>query len=196
MADDSKPIAPPDWISKTLATVDAISGYTYVALAVAAGLILFLPSPLAGIDLGPIRKDWGGWIVVGMIAFALLAVARVARTIHPVIANARIARSDRRARTMRQADVLKHLDTLSVDERIILARCLANNERSIISNYLNGPLTMLVTKGLFQMAPTRLFTPMKMPYVIPDFVWAALQKRKVEFRLKETRNDGTGWMRR
>src|ERR1700691_4735319 len=141
MADESRPVAPPDWISKTLATLDAISGYTYVALAVAAALILFVPSPLDGIDLGPIRKDWGGWIAACMVAFALLAIAKIARTIHPMIANAWIARSDRRARTMRQADVLNHLNTLSLNERNLLARCLTNNERSIISNYLNAPLT-------------------------------------------------------
>src|ERR1700680_1854890 len=133
MAEDSKPVAPPDWVSQTLATLDTVSGYTYVALAVAAGLILFLPSPLFGTDLSSIRKDWGGLVAVGMIVFALLAVAKIARAIHPMIANAWLARSDRRARTMRQADVLNHLHTLSLDERNLLARCLANNERSIIS---------------------------------------------------------------
>jgi hypothetical protein len=84
MADDARPIAPPDWISKTLATLDAISGYTYAALAAAAALVLFVPSPLGAIDLGPIRKDWGGWIAVCMVAFGLLAVAKIARPQPPL----------------------------------------------------------------------------------------------------------------
>jgi hypothetical protein len=196
VAEDSKPVEPSDWVSKTLATLDAINGYTYTALAIAAGLILFLPSPLLGIDLSPIRRDWGAWIVAGVILFALLAVAKCARAVHPMIGNALLARSARRARNMRQADVLKHLDTLSIDERNILAYRLAKNERSMVSSYLNGPLTMLVAKGLFQMTPTPIFTATKMPYTIPDFVWTELQKRKEEFPLPETRNDGTGWMRR
>ena len=181
MAEDSKPSAPPDWVSKTLATLDAISGYTYAALAAACGLILFLPSPLLGIDLAPIRRDWGGWIVVGMIAVAFLALAKMARAVHPLIANAIVARSARRALNMKQAEILAHLDALSVAERNLLACCLANNEKTIISNYLNGPLTMLVAKGIVRMAPNPIFTPMKMPYIIPDFVWAELQRRRAEF---------------
>jgi hypothetical protein len=194
MADENRPIAPPDWISKTLATLDAISGYTYVALAAAAALIIFAPSPL-GVDFGPIRKDWGGWIAACMVIFALLALAKIARAIHPMIVNEWIARADRRARAMEQADVLDHLSTLSLDERDILAYCLANNERSIVSNYLNAPLTMLVTKGIFQMAPNPIFTPMQVPYMIPNFVWRELQNRRAEFPLRR-RNDGTSWMRR
>jgi hypothetical protein len=200
MAEDSKPVASPDWISKTLATLDAISGYTYAALASACGLVLFLPSPLFGVDVSQVRRDWVGWIAVGMITFALLALAKIARAIHPVIANAVVARSARRALHMKQAEVLAHLDALSVEERYLLAHCLANNEKTIISNYLNGPLTMLVTKGIFRMAPNPIFTPMKMPYIIPDFVWAELQRRKAEFPPEDPNHRHErlrhGWMAR
>jgi hypothetical protein len=181
MTEDSKAVAPPEWISKTLATLDAISGYTYAALVIACGLVLFLPSPLFEIDLAPLRSAWGGWVVVGMIGFASLTFAKIARAIHPLLANALVARSERRLLRANQAKVLIHLDTLSIDERRLLAECIAANQRGIVSNYLNGPLTLLVSKGIFQMAPNPIFTERKMPYIIPDFVWTELQKRKAEF---------------
>jgi hypothetical protein len=72
---------PLDWISRTLHAFDAVSGYTFAALAVAGVLILRLPS-LLGIDLTPVRQSWGGWIVVATVAFSLLAGARILRVGH------------------------------------------------------------------------------------------------------------------
>ena len=187
MTEDSKAVAPPDWVSKTLATLDAISGYTCAALAIACGLVLFFP-PLVGIDLAPIRNAWGGWISMGMIGFALLAAARMARAIHTVGANALATRSARRALELKQSVVLGHLETLSEDERKIIEWCVKNNQRGLVSNYLNQPLALLTTKGIFEVAPPLLFTPMKMPYLIPDFVWNELQQRKTEFAPKSTGN--------
>jgi hypothetical protein len=197
MAEDNKPVAPPDWVSKTLATLDAISGYTYAALAIAAALILFIPSSTFGVDLAPIRKAWGAWLFAAMIALALLAIAKVVRAIHPLVGKGLLALSARRARKMKRAEILSHLDSLSEEERNLLAHCVSTNQRSIIGNYLNGALTMLVSKGLFQMAPNPIFTPARMPYLIPDFVWAELQKRKAQFQYKEPPpgERGTGWMR-
>ena len=187
MTEDSKAVAPPDWVSKTLATLDAISGYTCAALAISCGLLLFFP-PLLGIDLAPIQNAWGGWITAGMIGFALLAAARMARAIHTVVANALVVRSARRALELKQSEVLRHLDTLSDDERKILEWCVKNHQRGIVSNYLNQPLALLTTKGIFEVAPPPLFTLMKMPYLIPDFVWNELQQRKTEFTPKSTGN--------
>jgi hypothetical protein len=56
MAEESKSVTPPDWISKTLATLDAISGYTYAALAIAAGLILFRPITRFDTELAPMSN--------------------------------------------------------------------------------------------------------------------------------------------
>jgi hypothetical protein len=197
MVEDSKPIAPPDWISKTLATLDAISGYTYAALAVAAGLILLAPVWQFGTELAPIRKEWGGWLFAAMIVFVLLAIAKAIRAIHPMIGNAFRAYTGRRKRRRQQAEILAHLDTLSEEERNYVAHFVANNERSTVGNYLNGTLTMLVSKGLFQMVPNPIFTPARVPYIIPDFVWKELQKRKTQFQYKEppASERGTGWMR-
>ncbi len=180
MAEEGNPISPPEWVSKTLATIDAISGYTYAALAVAGGVIIFLPSPIFGVDLGPLRKVWGAWIGAGTIAFAVLMIAKMARTFHTWVVSALIVRNARRAQGMREADVLAHLATLSNEERKLLARCLADNRRSVMGNHLNASLVQLASKGLFEI-PTQISTPMQMTYVIPDFVWVALQERKADF---------------
>jgi hypothetical protein len=47
------------------------------------------------------------------------------------------------------------------------------------------------------MAPNPIFTPTQVPYIIPDFVWRELQKRKAQFQYKEpsASERGTGWMR-
>jgi hypothetical protein len=198
MTQENTPVAPPDWVSKALATLDAISGYTCAALAVAAGLILFIPSPLLGIELGPIRKDWGGFIASAMIVLALLAIARSIRSIHSIISKALLARSAQRARDGRKAEVLAHLDALSEDERNFMAYCLKNNQRSTVGNTMHGTVAMLAAKGLMLATPGGpAFSPAKMPCIIPDFVWVELKKRKALFRYKEppAGERGTGWMR-
>jgi hypothetical protein len=151
-------IIPPDWVSKTLATLDAISGYTYTALAFAGGLILFLPSPMFGIDLSPIRAQWSAWIGVGVIVFAALAIGKLVRTIHGTVASAWAIHKMQRGQKKRKAEVLAHLDTLSEDEKRLLSNCLADNRRSVIGNYLDAPLVRLPSKGIFEI-PTQISRP-------------------------------------
>jgi hypothetical protein len=55
MAEDD-PSQVSDVVSKVLAAFEAVSGYTFVAIAAAGAIILELPSPFLGIDLTVGRK--------------------------------------------------------------------------------------------------------------------------------------------
>lgn len=68
----------PDWIARTLAILDALSGWVLLALTIALGVVLFAPTP-PGIDLEPIRRDWGGWIFFGQVVLGFLTLARFAQ---------------------------------------------------------------------------------------------------------------------
>jgi len=206
MFETGTPIAPPEWVSKLLATIDTVSGYTFALLAVACGLILWLPSPILGIDLNPVRLGWSAWIALALVFFASLSMAKVLRTAHAAARNASKRRSARREReahvaetarrrTDRERDILRHLDTLSDAERHLLARCIASGERGIVGSYINGPLVLLTSKGIFEMRPNPIFTPARTPYLIPEFVWVELQRRRNEFPYDpNSAYSRNGWM--
>ena len=65
----------PDWISKTLSVLAALSGWFLLAMTVALAVVLFAPTP-EGIDLATIRQEWGGWIFAALVVFGCLAIAR------------------------------------------------------------------------------------------------------------------------
>ncbi|MBN8543651.1 MAG: hypothetical protein J0M34_05245 [Alphaproteobacteria bacterium] len=68
----------PDWTAKVLSALDTVSGWTCFAIAVAMGMILFLPTT-AGIDLTVIREAHGGWLFFAMVLCAALTFARILR---------------------------------------------------------------------------------------------------------------------
>lgn len=119
MTDNQNPTSS-DWISKTLAAIDSVSGYTFSALAIAGALVLFLPSPFLGIDFSPIKKEYGGWIGAGVIACIALAMAKTIRSLHATIATAWLNHKAKRAQRFQQSDVLAYLDTLSEGEKLYL----------------------------------------------------------------------------
>jgi hypothetical protein len=72
-------------ISKFLAFIDRVSGFTLLGLATAGSLILALPSPFLGIDVAPIRTGWDGAAILGAtIVACCLWVAKVLRGFHNV----------------------------------------------------------------------------------------------------------------
>ena len=120
----SKPIEPPEWVSKTLATLDTISGYTFAFLALAGAFVLWNPSPFYGIDLAPLRSSWGGWILGGIVTCLCLAAAKVARGIHAAMAGVLSRRTDRR---LSEAAEKKERETKAAAE----AACDGRNKRSV-----------------------------------------------------------------
>lgn len=190
----------PDWIAKTLAILDALSGWVLLALTIALGIVLFAPTPL-GIDLQPIRRDWGGWIFVGLVVFGFLTLARFAQWAAATVRSAlqrqreRVEEEERRrqAHEREQAEVareqeeraqyksrvLAHLDTLSSEERDALKYLVEHNQRTDVGPLHFGVLHTLHTKGLLEVQ-AGILTPMRAPHTVPDFVWNALLVRRDE----------------
>lgn len=83
MTDSPNPATASDFVTKLLATFDSISGYTILAVALACAAVLALPSPLLGIDLGPLRTGMIGAIIAGIgILAACLVAAKILRAAH------------------------------------------------------------------------------------------------------------------
>ena len=190
----------PDWIAKTLAILDALSGWVLLALTIALGVVLFAPTP-PGIDLEPIRRDWGGWIFFGQVVFGFLTLARflqwAAATVRSALQRQRerveeeerqrqahkreeaeVAR-EKEERTQYESRVLAHLDTLSNEERDALKYLVEHNQRTAVGVLHFGALHTLHTKGLLEV-PAGILTPMEAPHTVPDFVWNALLVRRDE----------------
>lgn len=194
MADEApQRIEPPEWISKTLATLDAISGYTFGSLAVAGAIVIWSPPGLFGVDLGPLRATWGGYILVGTIAFACLAVAKVLRTIHASIDRRRRERTARdqaeaRARQEREAEeaarqrsaevIRRRCASLSQGERSLVAFCLLENRQSIVLPMANAFAVQLVHKELLAEGGGR---PTGRVFTFPDDVWAHVTAQRDDF---------------
>ena len=179
----------PDWIVRTLAILNALSGWVFLALAIALGVFLFAPTP-AGIDLELIRQNWGGWLYLGLVVFGFLALARFAQWVAGTV---RSAIRQRREGIDREAEleneqqqqeehretVLGHLDTLSSEERDVLKYLVENNQRTAVGSMVSGALHTLYTKGLLEVAPG-ILTPLQASHTVPDFVWDALIERSDE----------------
>lgn len=190
----------PDWIAKTLAILDALSGWVLLALTIALGVVLFAPTP-PGIDLEPIRRDWGGWIFFGQVVFGFLTLARFVQWAAATVRSARQRQRERveeeerqrqahkreeaevarekEERTQYESRVLAHLDTLSSEERDALKYLVENNQRTAVGVLVFGVLHTLRTKGLLEVQ-TDILTPMKAPHTVPEFVWNALLVRRDE----------------
>lgn len=161
----------PDWIAKALSVLSALSVWVLLALTAALGFILFAPPP-DGIDLGPIRRDWGGWIFSGLVVFGFLTLARFTQWVTAKI-------KTRSIRAQHERDVLSHLDTLSDEENKALKYLVENNQRTAVGVMHFGVLNTLRSKGLLEINTT-LLTPMDAPHTVPAFVWEALFKKKNE----------------
>jgi hypothetical protein len=180
-------IGSPDWISKLLATIDAISGYTYAALTVAVGVALWGPSPFLGIELKALRQQWGPWLLVAMFAFLCLTVAKVARWIHGAVARTASARAVRReaaaelrqkqdaeeaAREKRSEQIVRRCQSLSQGEMMLLAYLLLENRQSITMPMTNPHAQQLAHKGLLAQGGGR---PTGLVFTVPDDAWEYLK---------------------
>ena len=190
----------PDWIAQTLAVLEALSGWVLLALTIALGFVLFAPTP-PGIDLEPIRRDWGGWIFFGQVVFGFLTLARFAQwcaaTVRSALQRQRegVEEEERQwqahereeaelkrtqeERVQYESRVLAHLDTLSSEERDALKYLVEHNQRTAVGILHFGVLHTLRTKGLLEVQPG-ILTPLKTPHTVPDFVWDALFERRDE----------------
>lgn len=171
-----------------------------LALTIALGVVLFAPTP-PGIDLEPIRRDWGGWIFFGQVVLGFLTLARFAQWAAATIRSAlqrqreRADKEERRRqahereeaeltgaqakRTQYESGVLAHLETLSSEERDALKYLIQHSQRTAVGSMYFGALHTLHTKGLLEVA-SGILTPLEAPHTVPAFVWEALLERKDE----------------
>ena len=78
---------PIDPVAKLLAALDSVSGYTFLAIAVAGAAVLKLPSPLFGIDFGLVRTGIYGATLAVITVFAVcLFAAKVLRAGYEYVA--------------------------------------------------------------------------------------------------------------
>lgn len=86
-------------------------------------------------------------------------------------------------RRQHQKAIIARLDSLSEDERALLAYCLARNRSTLLleanERWFNAA-TALCQKGLMQKA-TGVIDACAWPHTIRDFVWAELQRRGGDF---------------
>ena len=83
MANDHDPTSSGNFAARLLEAFDLTSGYTILAIAVAGAVVLQLPSPIFGIDLGPIRIGiYGATIAAITILAGCLAIAKALRAAH------------------------------------------------------------------------------------------------------------------
>lgn len=82
--------------------------------------------------------------------------------------------------------ILLHLETLAPHEREILAYLVTRKERSFTAHADGQRASTLVAKGLVAPAERDIFFQMDRPFVVPDFVWRELMKRKDQFQYKGT----------
>ncbi len=172
----------PDWIAQTLAVLEALSGWVLLALTIALGIVLFAPTP-PGIDLEPIRREWGGWIFIAQVVFGFLTLARFAQwaaaTVRSAVQRHRKGVEEEARRNKYESRVLAHLDTLSSEERDALKYLVQHNQRTAVGALPFGVLHTLRTKELLEVQPG-ILTPLKTPHTVPDFVWDALFERRDE----------------
>ena len=189
-----------DFYAKALEALKSLSGWIFLLLAVAMGLILWLPIQPSALD--PLRQSWGGWILAAGIIFACLTIARIAQSATAAIAsmiNRRVAARQARAaqeiadraeaarlaqieqeKEEAEREVLAYLDTLSDAERKGLAWFLENNARTTTGALSDPTLGMLRAKGL-AVPHEGQFHRLEWPHTIPEYVWVELKRREGEF---------------
>ena len=205
MSDDGgKPLEPPEWVTKALATLDAISGYTFTFLALAGAIILWAPSPLLGVDLSPIRSGWGAWLLVATILCLSLALGKMIRALHASIARSRRERTARQAAEVEErrkkneeeaarrehADqIRRRCDWLSASEKNLVAFCLLECRQSITMPVSNPTVAQLVHKRL--LSPGGGGRMSATAFTFPDDVWEHIVSRGIDAFLPADR--GPHW---
>lgn len=143
------------------------------AVVVTGATILLIPDDLAvTVAVDSFRNTHRIWIgPTTLLAFALL-MSFVLWSLPRRFRAARVAR-------MRKTTILQQLDSLSNEERLVLAFFMhsGSSTQYLWANF--GPAQALCSKGLLrQLRGTgSLFS---WPYVIPEFVWSEMNQRRDE----------------
>lgn len=188
----ANPSHPADWVSKSLAAIDAISGFTFTAIAAACYFLLFV-APTADIpEYERFRAEWSGHLWAGLVFSSALAIGKIVRSVWRYAAKlvsdfTEARRLGHEASKRRQIvedqrrSILKELDTLSRNEHLLIREFIDKNMKSISGNPFGETTSQLIAKGLLE---TRgpVLSALGTPVIMPDFVWDELQKRDEKLR--------------
>jgi len=124
-------------------------------------LVLFLPNEIANaFGIQDIRSRFQGYIGVGTLAaFAFWCVQLIP-----------IYQSRKREREAWQK-VIDSIKSLSPEEWLLVAYCLARNQKTITLEITHRAAGALATKGILIMS-SGVGNKLAWPFTIPDFLWA------------------------
>jgi hypothetical protein len=127
-------------------------------------LILFLPNGFADeFGIKAIRENYRGWIGIGTLAaFAFWLVQLI-----PAFQNWRAVKKIRE-------EIIHSVDSLSPEERRLLAFCLWRNQQTITLEITHRAAGALVAKGMLIQANVT-GDILAWPFTVPDFLWHHLK---------------------
>ena len=157
--------------SKWLKLLD-LPGHISLALSVACWLTLFLAETDV-LRLGIIPA----WMRAGIGVLGILSTCLFVATIGDFMIKNRI--QIKRRQTHEQM-VIARLDTLSNSEREVLSYLIQANQQSFSAELAGDRVATLVQKGLV-IRGSGVHSYIDWPFMIPNFVWVELQRRKDEF---------------
>jgi hypothetical protein len=167
--------SPSDLGAKILQTFDAVSGWTFFALALAGTVILVLPDAWGGNLLGDVRRTAVGPIFAGVIVAVFLTLAKVARS--------RISRLGWNWLCMQCKIVLwrRRIDKLTAQEKAVLSWCLHNHSEKFRAAKFSVAARGLIDKQIvFSLGST--FSGDSWIYVIREDIWDMLQYLRQQIR--------------
>ena len=146
--------------------------WVFCALAVFSGLLYHL------IGLGELpslrRFDWlADTAFLATLFFSLLAIGSLVHLAANWTANFKRAHGARKA-------ILGRLNSLSENEHRILSYLVQANNQSFNYRADDWDVQGLVGKGLLRIAAGQ-HSFFAVPFIVPDFVWSNLRKRRHEF---------------
>jgi hypothetical protein len=132
--------------------------------------IMWLPHKTAdALDFIYLRNNYLHWISVGTFVCLGVALSGYAKSIGDWW-------RERQAVEKAKWRFMLHLDSLSAQERLILAYCLSRNTTTILLSAIDGPAASLCSKGfLYKWLGTGHI--LAWPYIIPEHVWAFISVR-------------------
>ncbi len=145
--------------------------------------ILFMPSNLAeSFAIARIRSSHKSWIGFSTLAFFVFWLVQL----WPWL-------KEKQEGIQLRREALKALDTLSSDERFLLAYCLDRGQRTVCLEITYPAALALCQKSLLVKADEGNI--MAWPHTIPSFIWDRLQKLKQQI-LSETEKQDPNYRRK
>ncbi|HEU6449655.1 MAG TPA: super-infection exclusion protein B [Verrucomicrobiae bacterium] len=149
----------PDWLK-----VIQLKPRFLFGLWLLGAIILLSPNGIAeNFGIKNIRESFRGWIGIGTLAaFAFWCVQLI-----PLY-------QTKRNNKKRRQKIIQALNSLSGEERVLLAYCVCRNQQTINLEITHRAASALVAKSMLVMA-SGIGNQLAWPFSIPDFLWEHLR---------------------